>query len=74
MTAENTEAVQQTKYFTIIFRDSRTGGKGMRLTPDGGLTRRSLFAAMIDGREDAERIASDIREDFPEATVTVKPF
>ena len=45
-----------------------------RLTPDGYTTTRIIRAAMIEGKQKADRIAAEIREDFPDAVVTVKPF
>lgn len=60
--------------WTILFRDEQTGAKAMRLAGDGGLTRRKMFAAMIDTREKAEKIAAEIRENHPEATVRVEKF
>jgi len=60
--------------WTILFRDEQTGAKAMRLTPEGGLTRRKMFAVMIDTREEAEKIAAEIRENHPEATVRVEKF
>ena len=61
-------------YYTVIFRDAETGRTGMRLTPEGGLTRKTMYAAMIPSKERAEEIAATIRGNFPEATVSVKPF
>ena len=62
-------------YYTIIFQqDDITGKTGMRVCPDGSLTRRKFFAGMISSKEKAEEIAQDIRNDNPEATVTVKTF
>ena len=62
-------------YYTIIVQqDDVTGKIGMRVCPDGTLTRRKIFAGMISSKEKAEEIAQDIRNDNPEATVTVKPF
>ena len=59
--------------FTILFKDGKMK-QSLRLTPGGGLTPRVLFAAMIPTREQAEKIAETIREDFPDATVTVRKF
>lgn len=61
--------------YTILFKEaSITGKRAMRLTPDGGVTNKVLFAAMIKGKAKAEEIAETIRGDFPKATVTVQPF
>ena len=61
--------------YTIIFQqDDITGKTGMRLRPDGTLTRRKFFAGRISSKEKAEEIAQDIRKIHPEARVTVKPF
>ena len=63
-----------TKAYTILFKDAETGGRAMRLTPEGGLTNRKIYAAMILGKDKAEQIADEIRKSIPDATVTVKPF
>lgn len=59
--------------FTVLFKDGKMK-QSLRLTPTGGLTSRVLFAAMITTREQAEKIAEEIRGDFPDATVTVRKF
>lgn len=61
--------------YTILFKEaSITGKRAMRLTPYGSVTNKVIFAAMIKGKAKAEEIAETLRGDFPEATVTVKPF
>lgn len=64
----------ETRLWTVMFRDSETGKRAMRLTPDGGLTHLVIHAAMIKGKSRAEEIADEIREQNPGATVTVRPF
>lgn len=62
------------RLWTIMFRDSQTGNRAMRLTPEGGLTHLLIHAAMIRSKSRAEEIASEIREQNPDAEVTVRPF
>lgn len=65
----------QSDYWTVLFRqDDITGKTAMRLCPDGSLTRRAVYAAMIPSRDKANEIAAKIREDFPDATVKVRKF
>ena len=61
------------KIYTILFKD-KDMQRAERLTPDGYTTTRIIRAAMIEGRQKADRIAAEIREDFPDAVVTVAPF
>lgn len=64
-----------TPTWTILFREPEiTGHTAMRLTPEGTLTRKTLFAAMFKDRERALEIAQEIREQHPTATVTVRRF
>ena len=60
--------------YTLLFKDpSINVNRAMRMTPDGGLTGRKIFAAMLE-KDRAEEIAVEVRANFPKATVTVKPF
>ena len=61
------------KIYTILFQDTDIK-RVARLNPDGYTTTRIIRAAMIEGKQKADRIAAEIREDFPDAVVTVKPF
>lgn len=60
--------------WTILFKDASTGNRALRLGSEGELTSRKMFAVMFPDKERAEQIAADIRTEYPEATVTVKPF
>lgn len=61
--------------WTILFREPEITGKtAMRMTPDGTLTRNTVHAAMFEDRHRALDIAAEIRQEFPQATVTVRRF
>ena len=48
--------------------------RAQRLTPDGHLTTRKIYAAMFRNREGAERALAELRENYPEDTFTAIPF
>lgn len=69
MTAEKTPT------WTILFQEPEITGKtGMRLCPDGTLTRKTIFASMFKDRDRAVEIAGELREQYPAATVKVRRF
>lgn len=65
---------EKREHWTVMFSDAQTGGRSMRLTPQGGLTRLKMYAAMFTDRERAEKVAEEIAADHPSAKVRVEKF
>lgn len=74
MAKETTENPSGKQYWTVLFSDDQTGGRAMRMTPNGGLTRLKMYAAMFADKEYAEKIAREVRAQNPNAKVRVEKF